>query len=133
MSIAHKEEISSFYLVNIYILQILTIDTPRSLLDNMALRATATITNENAPPTTTSVNPDSIVEIQGKTYVNMQPLQSIPPFPIAFALAGMDMDGFMPIEPDNAFNQGYVDGMANNRPFQPTPSTAATEQCRQWL
>ena len=79
------------------------------------------------------VKPDSIVDVEDRTYINMRPMQGLPPFPVAFAPAGMDMDGFLPINLDLAFNQGYTDGMANGWPFQTTPSTAATEHCQQWL
>ena len=79
------------------------------------------------------VKPDSIVHVEDRTYINMRPMQGLPPFPVTFAPAGMDLDGFLPIDPDLAFNQGYADGMANGWPFQTTPSTAATEHVQHWL
>ena len=77
---------------------------PQTLHIVMALRATAIISNENDPPMMSSVKPDSIVDIEDRMYINMRPMQSLPPFPVAFAPAGMDMDGFLPIDPDLAFN-----------------------------
>ena len=143
MSIAYNEYMSLFYLVNVYTLQILDFNTPHqyhsSTATTMAFRVTATTMNEGAPPTTTNIKPESIVEVQGKTYLNLQPLNNLPSFPVAFTPAAMEMDGFLPIEPDNAFQQGYADGMANitnalsTWPFQAPGSAAATEQCRQWL
>ena len=99
----------------------------------MALRATAVITNDNDQPSMSKVKPDSIVDIEDKTYINLRPLTGLPSFPVTFAPAGMDLDAFLPIDPDAAFAQGYADGMATGWPHHTTPSTAATEQVQHWL
>ena len=99
----------------------------------MALRATAVIMNEKEQQSTEKVKPDWIVEVDDKTYINLRPLNGLPSFPVTFAPAGMDLDSFLPIDPDAAFAQGYADGMATGWPNYTTPSTAATEKVQHWL
>ena len=69
----------------------------------MALKATATILQETEHRTTETIKPDSITEVENKTYINMRPLEGLPSFPVSFAPAGMNMDAFLPIDPDEAF------------------------------
>ena len=71
----------------------------------MALKATAIILNEADQRTTETVKPDSIVEVDDKTYLNLRPLNGLPSFPVSFAPAGMNLDAFLPIDPDEAFAQ----------------------------
>ena len=97
------------------------------------MKATANILNEADQRTTETVKPDSTVEVDGKTYLNLRPINGLPSFPVSFAPAGMNLDAFLPIDPDEAFAQGYADGMATGWPNHTTPSTAATEQIQHWL
>ena len=144
MSIASHKYITVSYHVNLYTIQILDLIAPQphhsSSTITMAQRVTATTLNDSSKPTATDIKPDSIVQMHGRTYINMQPLNNVPAFPAAFAPAAMDLDGFLPVDPDGAFQQGYVDGMTNINnlinawPQWPaTGSMAATEQCWQWL
>ena len=80
-----------------------------------------------------AIQPDSTTEVEGKTYINLRPVEGLPSFPASFAPAGMNMDAFLPVDPDEAFVQGYADGMATGWPNHATPSTAATAQIQQWL
>ena len=96
-------------------------------------------TTYNDKPKVTEIKPESIVQV--KSYVNLQPLGTIPPFPTAFAPTATDLDGFLPIDPDsNASQQGHQDCMNTlTTPMDAWPqwpatgSTASTEQSWQWL
>ena len=50
----------------------------------MALKATAIILNEADQQTTETVKPDSIIEVDDKTYLNLRPLNGLPSFPVSF-------------------------------------------------
>ena len=110
MSIASHEYITVFYLVNLYTIQILDLITPHdnhsSTTTTMAYRVTATTMNKASQLTATDVKPESIVQVQGRTYVNMQPMNNLTSFPAAFAPAAIDLDRFLPMDPDCAFQQG---------------------------
>ena len=97
------------------------------------MKATATIIQGTENRTMDTIQPDSTTEVEGKTYVNLRPVEGLPSFPVSFAPAGMNMDAFLPIDPDEALVRGYADGMTAAWPNQATPSTAATVQMQQWL
>ena len=91
-----------------------------------------TMINQGTESRSEEVQPDSTTIVGGKTYINMRSVPGLPSFPVAFAPAGMDMDSYLPVDPDEALARGYNSGL-NAWPNQATPSTAATVQMQRWL
>ena len=98
----------------------------------MDTKATATIT-QGTESRTEDIQPDSTTVVEGKTYLNLRSVEGLPSFPVSFAPAGMDMDTYLPVDPDEALARGYNDGLNAAWPNQATPSTAATIQMQRWL
>ena len=61
----------------------------------------------------------------------MNALPGLPSFSATFQPAGMDMDGYLPVDPDEQ-HKGYNNGLTA-WPFQATPSTATTAHMQRWL
>ena len=97
----------------------------------MDATATATI-NQGTESRTEDIQPDSTTVVEGITYLNLRSVPGLPSFPVSFAPAGMDMDSYLPVDPDEALARGYNSGL-NAWPNQATPSTAATIHMQRWL
>ena len=97
----------------------------------METTATAKI-NQEPESRSEEVQPDSTTIVGRKTYINMRSVPGLPSFPVAFAPAGMDMDSYLPVDPDEALARSYSSGL-NAWPNQATPSMVATVQMQQWL
>ena len=97
----------------------------------METTATATISQE-PEERLEQLQPDSTTLVGGRTYIHTKSIPGLPSFPAAFQPAGMDMDAYLPIEPDEAYNRGYNIGL-NAWPTQAIPSTATTTHMQRWL
>ena len=97
----------------------------------METTATATL-NQEPESRSEQIQPDSTTIVGGRTYINTRSVPGLPSFPVAFAPAGMDMDSYLPVDPDEALTRGYNSDL-NAWPNQATPSTAATVQMQRWL
>ena len=97
----------------------------------METTATATISQE-PEERLEQLQPDSTTLVGGRTYIHTKSIPGLPSFPAAFQPAGMDMDSYLPIDPDEAYNRGYNIGL-NAWPTQATPSTATTVHMQRWL
>ena len=92
--------------------------------------ATATIIQDSKEKMH-ELQPDSTTLQGGKTYIHMNTLPGLPSFSATFQPAGMDMDGYLPVDPDDQ-PKGHNNGLTA-WPFQATPSTATTAHMQRWL
>ena len=97
----------------------------------METTATATISQE-PEERFEQLQPDSTTLVGGRTYIHTKSIPGLPSFPATFQPAGMDMDAYLPIDPDEAYNRGYNIGL-NAWPTQAIPSTATTTHMQRWL
>ena len=77
------------------------------------------------------LQPESTTLQGGRTYIHTKALPGLPSFSATFQPAGMDMDAYLPVDPDEQ-NRGYNNGLTA-WPTQATPSTATTAHMQRWL
>ena len=77
------------------------------------------------------LQPESTTLQGGRTYIHTKALPGLPSFSATFQPAGMDMDAYLPVDPDEQ-HRGYNNGLTA-WPTQATPSTATTAHMQRWL
>ena len=92
--------------------------------------ATATIIQDSKEKMQ-ELQPESTTLQGGRTYIHMNALPGLPSFSATFQPAGMDMDGYLPVDPDEQ-HKGYNNGLTA-WPFQATPPSATTAHMQRWL